>query len=133
MAIDAAVDYVLKYALNDFDIENFKSSNHLSMKQIRKDIVKKNNSVSSLSKLNNSVNNSTAGTLSNQSKTATLSKGFDASFYKQALNVAIDEFGLFVQENFIIINEFEKSAEIDKVDQIVKETSETEGKVKFFY
>ena len=40
--INSAVDYVLKYALNDFDIENFKSSNHLSLKQIRKEIIKKN-------------------------------------------------------------------------------------------
>ncbi len=108
-AIDAAVDYVLKYALNDFDIENFKSSNHLSMKQIRKDIMKKNQSVSSLSKLNNSMN--TQGTLPNsqKNKMATLVKGHDASMYKQALNAAIDEFGLFVQENFIVINEFDKT------------------------
>ncbi len=108
-AIDAAVDYVLKYALNDFDIENFKSSNHLSMKQIRKDIMKKNQSVSSLSKLNNSIN--TQGTLPSQkTKTATLAKGHDAAMYKQALNAAIDEFCLFVQENFIVINEFDKNS-----------------------
>lgn len=109
-AIDSAVDYVLKYALNDFDIENFKSSNHLSMKQIRKDIMKKNNSVSSLSKLNNSLsmNNAvnTSATLSSKCSTLT-QKSYDASFYKHALNTAIDEFGLFVQENFIVINEFQ--------------------------
>ena len=110
-AIDAAVDYVLKYALNDFDIENFKSSNHLSMKQIRKDIMKKNNSVSSLSKMNNSISmNTNAPATAAANKNATLSqKSCDAALYKQALNAAIDEFGLFVQENFIVINEYEKS------------------------
>ena len=110
-AIASAVDYVLKYALYDFDIESFKASNHLSMKQIRKDIMKKNSSVSSLSKLNNSVSlgHNTSATLANHAaKSATLtSRGLDASFYKQALNTAIDEFGMFVQENFIVINEFQ--------------------------
>lgn len=130
-AIDSAVDYVLKYALNDFDIENFKSSNHLSMKQIRKDIMKKNNSVSSLSKMNNSIsmNNQGSNTLTRESaKSATLTKGYDASFYKQALNTAIDEFGLFVQENFIIINEFDKNAET--VEKTTTATEEKESEVK---
>lgn len=40
-AIEQAVQYVMNYALSDFDIESFQRSNHLSMKQIRKDIMKK--------------------------------------------------------------------------------------------
>jgi hypothetical protein len=120
--IVSAVEYVLKYALNDFDIENFKSSNQLSLKQIRKEIMKKNQigKVSS-SKLNNSLSmsNATASSSSAASNTATLStsttindfslhsnKSANPVFYKQALITAIDEFGLFIQENFIIINEF---------------------------
>jgi hypothetical protein len=75
-SIYSAVDYVLKYAINDFDIENFKSSNHLSMKQIRKDIMKKYNSSSrqfSSSKLNSSVSNGyNLSTFSSNSKSSTL-------------------------------------------------------------
>lgn len=111
-AIDAAVDYVLKYAINDFDIEDFKSSNHLSMKQIRKDIMKKSSSRPSHSKLNNSITNGHINGSLNASAgaSATLgrdtTKSYDMAFYKLALNVAIDEFGSFIQENFIVINEF---------------------------
>lgn len=39
--IGQAVDYVMHYALNEFDLSSFSRSNHLSMKQIRKDILKK--------------------------------------------------------------------------------------------
>lgn len=130
--IEQAVDYVLKYAINDFDIENFKSSNHLSMKQIRKDIMKKHHSSS---KLNTSTSTS--------SKTLTLnSRDFSFtsktnSFYKSALNTAIDEFGLFIQENFIVINEFdskkgaktaEKEVEIEKEEEI-KEPDEQKEEI----
>ncbi|CAF0709788.1 unnamed protein product [Brachionus calyciflorus] len=119
--IDAAVDYVLKYAINDFDIENFKSSNHLSMKQIRKDIMKKHQNKNSSSKLDTS---------NVESKTLTLqaSKGFSASYYKNALNVAIDEFGLFIQENFIIINEFENKNKIEKEEKKEEIVNENETK-----
>jgi hypothetical protein len=111
-AIDAAVDYVLKYAINDFDIEDFKSSNHLSMKQIRKDIMKKSSaSRVSHSKLNNNNNNG-------NSNNATLAAvTHDLAFYKLALNTAIDEFGSFVQENFIVINEFAAKLEEEEEEQ----------------
>ena len=33
----------------------------------------------------------------------------EAAFYKRALHTAIDEFGSFIQENFILINDFEAS------------------------
>jgi len=42
--IEKAVAYVMNYALNEFDIDSFSRSNHLSMKQIRKDILKKSTS-----------------------------------------------------------------------------------------
>jgi hypothetical protein len=122
IAVDSAVDYVLKYAINDFDIDNFKSSNQLSLKQIRKDIMKKTNNRESLSKINAVLQNSaTYATLSNQlsdhaTNTTTTtttpllmkSTGGDMAFYKSALHAAIDEFGSFIQENFIVINEYEK-------------------------
>jgi hypothetical protein len=104
IAIDSAVDYVLKYAINDFDIDNFKSSNQLSLKQIRKDIMKKTNNRESLSKINTVLNQQ-------QSQTPTVmtkSTSGDMAFYKSALHAAIDEFGSFIQENFIVINEYEK-------------------------
>lgn len=41
LMIENAVDYVMNYALNEFDIDSFSRSNHLSMKQIRKDVLKK--------------------------------------------------------------------------------------------
>jgi len=65
------------------------------------------------------MSNATASSSSAASNTATLStsttindfslhsnKSANPVFYKQALITAIDEFGLFIQENFIIINEF---------------------------
>lgn len=39
--IEHAVAFVMNYALNEFDLNSFSRSNHLSMKQIRKDIMKK--------------------------------------------------------------------------------------------
>ena len=116
LAIESAVEFVLKYAINDFDIDNFKSSNQLSMKQIRKDIMKKHSSsrVSS-SKLNSSVSaSSNANTLSSKDATLSSGKQFDMAYYKLALNTAIDEFGSFIQENFIVINEFDKEKEKEK-------------------
>lgn len=126
-AIESAVDYVLKYAINDFDIENFKSSNQLSMKQIRKDIMKKYSSTSgsrlSASRLlpNSSSAQHSSDTLG-AAKTGTLQSGappttYSASYYKSALNTAIDEFGLFIQENFININEFEKKMSASDANQ----------------
>lgn len=41
LAAERAVSYVMNYALNEFDINSFSRSNHLNMKQIRKDITKK--------------------------------------------------------------------------------------------
>jgi len=80
--VDEAIDNVLKYALNEFDLETFKStSNQLSMKHIRKDIMRNHAAL--------------AG-----------SSATDHAFYKRALNTAIDEFGALVQERFIQINEF---------------------------
>jgi hypothetical protein len=133
--INSAVDYVLKYALNDFDIENFKSSNHLSLKQIRKEIIKKNSSNNkiSLSKLNSSVsmnNTSTSVAEANASLTTSstvqdfslhTNKSIDPAFYKQALSTAIDEFGSFIQENFIVINEFQVKAETFIQNETIKE------------
>ena len=116
LAIESAVEFVLKYAINDFDIDNFKSSNQLSMKQIRKDIMKKHSSsrVSS-SKLNSSVSaSSNANTLSSRDATLSGGKQFDMAYYKLALNTAIDEFGSFIQENFIVINEFDREKEKEK-------------------
>lgn len=110
MAIDAAVDYVLKYAINDFDIDNFKSSNHLSLKQIRKDIMKKTNNRESLTKINQALGSSG----SNSNKTAIQ---HDMAYYKLALHTAIDEFGSFIQENFIVINEYQKKPESQKSDE----------------
>jgi len=125
-SIESAVDYVLKYAINDFDIEDFKSSNHLSMKQIRKDIMKKYNNRTSFSRLNNSTNNGTLsmnGTLGSKDNALTLSRtsSNEMAFYKLALNTAIDEFGSYVQENFIVISEFKTK---------VKESSGEESKVE---
>ncbi len=111
-AIDAAVDYVLKYAINDFDIEDFKSSNHLSMKQIRKDIMKK----SSASRVSHSK-------LSNNSNGNMAAVTHDLAFYKLALNTAIDEFGSFVQENFIVINEFAAKLEEEEQQKAANATS----------
>jgi hypothetical protein len=118
-SIDAAVDYVLKYAINDFDIEDFKSSNHLSMKQIRKDIMKKSNS----SRVSHSKLNANSGA-ANASNGSTLSKTipYDLAFYKLALNTAIDEFGSFVQENFIIINEFASRLEEEQQQKVASLT-----------
>ena len=95
------MDYVLKYAINDFDIEDFKSSNHLSMKQIRKDIMKKNSKLSG------------AGVSGDQ------------AFYKVALNAAIDEFGSYIQENFIVINEF--VARLEAEQQRARENESSSG------
>lgn len=136
-SIDSAVDYVLKYAINDFDIENFKSSNHLSMKQIRKDIMKKNSSSSKLNiSLSTSNTNGALTTSNHPSKTQTLNskdfkdftlanKASSSGFYKQALNTAIDEFGLFIQENFIVINEFD-AKKFENNPIIVEELVETQ-------
>ena len=116
MAIDSAVDYVLAYAINDFDIDNFKSSNQLSLKQIRKDIMKKTNNRQSLSKINSALHSSKAAT-------GNAAAASDMAFYKLALNTAIDEFGSFIQENFIIINECEKRASHAPVTDASKTTS----------
>lgn len=139
--INSAVDYVLKYALNDFDIENFKSSNHLSLKQIRKEIMKKNSKLSA-SKLNSSLSMNVSSNLTDSSATMSTSstindfniigKSYDPVFYKQTLNAAIDEFGSFIQENFIVINEFqiineEETVNEEPIKQEVKiEQTETE-------
>ena len=128
--IDAAVDYVLKYAINDFDIEDFKSSNHLSMKQIRKDIMKKSNS----SRVSHSKLNANSGAANNNGNngSSTLSKTipYDLAFYKLALNTAIDEFGSFVQENFIIINEFASRLEEEQQQQKVISSTVNDDTVK---
>ena len=121
-AIYSAVDYVLKYAINDFDIENFKSSNHLSMKQIRKDIMKKyTSSRQSSSKLNSSISNNNS--MNNTSTNTMTLKCQDTAFYKLALHTAIDEFGSFIQENFININEFQpiiKEKSVEAEDDVNK-------------
>lgn len=105
--LDMTIDLVLKYVVEDFDIDNFKSnSNHLSLKQIKKDILKKYNTIPSLSQ-----NTSTS---TNESKTNTLTlkqPQVDNSFYKKALTTAIDEFGAVIQEQFILIAEFKGSEE----------------------
>jgi hypothetical protein len=88
--LDAAIDSVLRYACNDFDIDNFRSSNHLSMKQIRKDIMKKHDSHA-----NKQIP--------------------DMVFYKKALNAAIDEFGVVMQEKFVDINDFKVEAKATNV------------------
>lgn len=140
-AIYSAVDYVLKYAINDFDIENFKSSNHLSMKQIRKDIMKKySSSRQSTSKLNSSISN--AASLNNTNNSNTLNakdatsvntmtlKTHDSAFYKLALHTTIDEFGSFIQENFININEFqpkEKCAETTENKENINDDNRSEA------
>jgi hypothetical protein len=82
--LDSAIDAVLRYACNDFDIENFRSSNHLSLKQIRKDIMKKQDA---------------------QTKHIQ-----DLAFYKKALHTVIDEFGTLMQEKFVDINDFKMEA-----------------------
>jgi hypothetical protein len=122
MAVDAAVDYVLKYAINDFDIDNFKSSNQLSLKQIRKDILKKTNNRESLSKISAVLQQQHASVVSEQNGSGSgtpmapppliKNSGSDAAFYKSALHAAVDEFGSFIQENFIVINEYEKRESI---------------------
>jgi hypothetical protein len=130
-AIYSAVDYVLKYAINDFDIENFKSSNHLSMKQIRKDIMKKyTSSRQSSSKLNNSISNNNSINNNNCTNTMTL-KCQDTAFYKLALHTAIDEFGSFIQENFININEFQstvKEKSLEPEDDVNKNGANDDNK-----
>lgn len=113
-AIESAADYVLTYAINDFDIDNFKSSNHLSMKQIRKDIMKKNSAGGagiSLSKLRDTAPGVSATLPGGEANTSIITatgtlKSSETTFYKLALNTVIDEFGLFIQENFVVINEF---------------------------
>lgn len=156
-AIENAVNYVLKYAINDFDIENFKSSNHLSMKQIRKDIMKKNHSEVTQSKQQhqqqqqqqNTTTSTTATTATatttpavvntsiNSSATLNTStfnygtlKNSESTFYKLALNTAIDEFGSFIQENFIVINEFKtkSSTSLNKQEENGQESGTTGDK-----
>jgi hypothetical protein len=106
--LDMTIDLVLKYVVEDFDIDNFKSnSNHLSLKQIKKDILKKYNTIPSLSQ------NTSTSTNESKTNTLTLNKQpqVDNSFYKKALTTAIDEFGAVIQEQFILIAEFKGSEE----------------------
>lgn len=124
--LDLTIDLVLKYVVEDFDIENFKSnSNHLSLKQIKKDILKKYNNIpAALASANTTSNNNTStSTNESTSKANTLTKTqVDTSFYKKALTTAIDEFGAVIQEQFILIADF-KSVEEQKVQQQQKDES----------
>jgi hypothetical protein len=127
-AIEYCVAFVLNYALNDFDLNKFKASNQLSMKQIRKDIMKKYNHNLALSKLtdnkqgvdNDNELNEKSNTLKQLPKSNTISrtmagystlnrfqKSNELAFYKLAMSTVIREFGAFIQENFIAINEFQ--------------------------
>lgn len=98
--LESTIDSILKYAINDFDIETFKSSNHLSMKQIKKDILKKQSS------LHNTSNASTT--------LKSFSSNNDTSYYKKALSVSIDEFGSLMQEKVIEIDEFKRKQTDDE-------------------
>ena len=107
--LDMTIDLVLKYVVEDFDIENFKSnSNHLSLKQIKKDILKKYQTIPSTS--NNTSTSTNESTNESNNKTNTLTRtNVDNSFYKKALSTAIDEFGSAIQEQFILIADFKGS------------------------
>jgi hypothetical protein len=132
--VDLAIDLVLKYVAEDFDIENFKSNtNHLSLKQIKKDILKKYNNIP-LSALPLSSSSSANTTGSENGKTNTLSSTtksqvVDSGFYKKALTTAIDEFGAVIQEQFILIADFKVLDETKKTVEN-QEAVDEESKIK---
>ena len=112
--VTLAVVQVLKYALSDFDADSFnKLSNQLSIKHIRKDIMRKHSS-SSLRLLAPTTTASAAATTStstiSSSSSSSASDKDEAAFYNRALPMAIDEFGSFIQENLILINDFDEAS-----------------------
>jgi len=93
--IDLAVDHVLKYAVNDFKLDT-----HLSLEQLRQDIIRHNSSISPDYSMHSIGSANIVDSNNNNVET-------DNRFYKKALNVAVDELDLFLRESSIIISEFE--------------------------
>ena len=113
--VESVVDQVVKYAVNDY-----KLNTQMSVDQLVKDIIKQGTS------------SSPENTSTTDSNNNSVSETTDNRFYKKTLNVALDELDMYLQENSLVISEFEMPV-VEEQEPVMKLKDALELARQMFY